>query len=189
MDLTHIVLLLIGGVAGGAISALVGGAAIVTFPVLLATGISPMLATTSNMVALAPGNLFAALYDRSQLPPLGRSFALMVAASFVGSLIGASLLIFTPERVFALLVPLLLGCPQSPLAARDTAGEDSRALPRSSAARSRERGLVMVMFSSWSCFERKGGSPGAGLPPCSRSGLRRSLQAFRFSELASRFHS
>jgi uncharacterized membrane protein YfcA len=109
MDLLHIVLLLIAGIVGGAISALAGGAAIITFPVLLATGISPVLATTSNMVALAPGNFFAALYDRSQLPPLGRSFVAMVIASVVGALAGASLLLLTPERVFEVLVPLLLG--------------------------------------------------------------------------------
>jgi uncharacterized membrane protein YfcA len=109
MDPLHIVLLLIAGIVGGAISALAGGAAIITFPVLLATGISPVLATTSNMVALAPGNFFSALYDRSQLPPLGRSFAAMVIASIVGALAGASLLLLTPERVFEVLVPLLLG--------------------------------------------------------------------------------
>jgi uncharacterized membrane protein YfcA len=109
MDLLHILLLLVAGIVGGAISALAGGAAIITFPVLLATGISPVLATTSNMVALAPGNFFAALYDRSQLPPLGRSFAAMVVASILGALIGASLLLLTPERVFEVLVPLLLG--------------------------------------------------------------------------------
>ncbi|MEA2987536.1 MAG: hypothetical protein QOG83_247, partial [Alphaproteobacteria bacterium] len=42
MDLLHIVLLVIAGIAGGTLSALVGGAAIITFPVLLATGISPV---------------------------------------------------------------------------------------------------------------------------------------------------
>jgi uncharacterized membrane protein YfcA len=109
MDLLHIVLLLVAGVVGGAISALVGGAAIITFPVLLATGISPVLATTSNMVALTPGNFLAALYDRKQLPPLDRSFAAMMVASVLGGLAGATLLIITPERVFSVLVPLLLG--------------------------------------------------------------------------------
>jgi uncharacterized membrane protein YfcA len=109
MDLFHIVLLLVAGVVGGAISALVGGAAIITFPVLLATGISPVLATTSNMVALTPGNFLAALYDRKQLPPLDRSFAAMMVASVLGGLAGATLLIVTPERVFSVLVPLLLG--------------------------------------------------------------------------------
>jgi uncharacterized membrane protein YfcA len=109
MDPLHIALLLIAGVVGGTISTLVGGAAIVTFPALLATGISPVLATASNMVALTPATFLAALYDRSQLPPLGRSFVGLVLASIGGAVIGASLLLITPVHVFAALVPLLLG--------------------------------------------------------------------------------
>jgi uncharacterized membrane protein YfcA len=140
MDLLHIVLLLIAGIVGGAISALAGGAAIITFPVLLATGISPVLATTSNMVALAPGNFFAALYDRSQLPPLGRSFAAMVIASIVGALAGASLLLLTPERVFEVLVPLLLGFATVLFA---TAGRISAFLRAHAEARDQARGQAI----------------------------------------------
>ncbi len=109
MDALHIAFLFFAGIAGGAISTLAGGAAIITFPALLATGISPVLASCSNLVALVPGNLLSGYYDRKQLPPLGRSFAGMVAASVVGALAGATLLMFTPERVFAALIPLLLG--------------------------------------------------------------------------------
>ena len=109
MDSLHIAFLFFAGIAGGAISTLAGGAAIITFPALLATGISPVLASCSNLVALVPGNLLSGYYDRKQLPPLGRSFAGMVAASVVGALAGATLLMFTPERVFAALIPLLLG--------------------------------------------------------------------------------
>jgi len=109
MDLLHIILLLIAGVVGGTISTVIGGASIITFPVLLATGISPLTAVVSNTVALMPGNLLAAVCDRSQLPPLGWSFAGMMAASVIGALIGAVLLLYTPERVFEFLVPLLLG--------------------------------------------------------------------------------
>jgi len=109
MDVLHIAFLLLAGIAGGAISTLAGGAAIITFPALLATGISPVVASCSNLVALVPGNLLSGFYDRQQLPPLGRSFAGLLAASVVGALAGATLLVFTPERVFAALVPLLLG--------------------------------------------------------------------------------
>ena len=38
MDLLHIVFLFLAGIAGGTISTLAGGAAIITFPALLATG-------------------------------------------------------------------------------------------------------------------------------------------------------
>lgn len=109
MDLLHIVFLLIAGIVGGAISALVGGAAIITFPALLATGISPVIAAASNLVALTPGIFLAAMYDRAQFPPLGRSFVALVIASVLGAAAGATLLLLTPERVFSVLIPLLLG--------------------------------------------------------------------------------
>jgi uncharacterized membrane protein YfcA len=109
MDFLHIAFLLFAGIGGGAISTLAGGAAIITFPALLATGISPVIASCSNLVALVPGNLLSGYYDRKQLPPLGRAFAGLVATSVAGALAGATLLMVTPERVFAALIPLLLG--------------------------------------------------------------------------------
>ncbi len=109
MDPVQIAFLLLAGVAGGVISTLAGGAAVITFPALLATGISPVLATATNMAALVPGNILAVLYDRAHLPPLGRSFVGLIAASVIGAVMGALLLLLTPERVFAALVPLLLG--------------------------------------------------------------------------------
>src|SRR6185295_16320541 len=109
MDLPHILFLFLAGIGGGVISTLAGGAAIITFPALLATGLSPVMASCSNLVALVPGNLISFYYDRTQLPPLGRSFAGLIAATVLGALGGALLLMLTPERVFAALVPLLLG--------------------------------------------------------------------------------
>ena len=109
MDLTHALLLIVAGVAGGTISSLVGGAALVTYPALLAVGLPPVTATVCNLVALSPGNLLAALYDRTQLPPLNRSFMGLVIASVLGALAGAFVLLRTPERMFEVLVPLLLG--------------------------------------------------------------------------------
>jgi len=58
MDLTHALLLIVAGVAGGTISSLVGGAALVTYPALLAVGVPPVTATVCNLVALSPGNGF-----------------------------------------------------------------------------------------------------------------------------------
>jgi uncharacterized membrane protein YfcA len=109
MTLTHALLLILSGIAGGAISSLVGGAALVTYPVLLAIGIPPVVATMCNLVALSPGNLLAAIYDRSQLPPFNRSFVALVIASLLGALVGALVLLVTPEHVFEVLVPILLG--------------------------------------------------------------------------------
>jgi uncharacterized membrane protein YfcA len=105
----HTVVILLGtGVVGGLMASLVGGASVITFPVLLAVGLSPVVATASNLVAVSAGNLLAAFTDRSKLPPVNRAFLGLVAASTVGAVIGAVLLLATPERLFEKLIPLLL---------------------------------------------------------------------------------
>jgi uncharacterized membrane protein YfcA len=109
MDLLDAALLLATGIAGGVVSALVGGAALITFPALLAAGLAPVAAAATNSVALLPGNLVAAVYDRSQLPPLDRSFAGLIAWALLGGAAGAALLLATSERVLEVLIPLLLG--------------------------------------------------------------------------------
>jgi hypothetical protein len=109
MDLPTSLMLFAAGLAGGTLSSLVGGAAVVTFPAMLATGLSPVVAVASALTALTPGNFLAALYDRGQLPPFDRAFVGLVAASLLGALVGAVLLMATPVRVFEVLVPLLLG--------------------------------------------------------------------------------
>lgn len=106
----HAILSLLGaGVIGGLMSSLVGGASVVTFPVMLAVGLSPVVATASNLVAVSAGNFLAAAADRGHLPPFNRAFAGLVLASVLGALLGAVLLLATPVRLFEFLIPLLLG--------------------------------------------------------------------------------
>ncbi|MGB8243615.1 MAG: sulfite exporter TauE/SafE family protein, partial [Pseudolabrys sp.] len=62
-----------------------------------------------NLASIMPATMLAALSDRSQLPPFDRSFLGLIAASIVGAGIGAVCLLLTPERMFAQIVPLLLG--------------------------------------------------------------------------------
>lgn len=109
MDVGGNAILFAAGVAGGAISSLVGGASLVTFPVLLAIGLSPAAAVAANTLALTPGNFLAWIYDRGQLPAFDRSFGVLIAVSLAGALLGALLLVATPARLLSFLVPLLLG--------------------------------------------------------------------------------
>jgi uncharacterized membrane protein YfcA len=109
MDL-HIILMLVGaGIGAGLLSSIVGGAAVVSYPALLASGLAPQIAVASNLMAVMPGTLLAAFADRTQLPPFNRAFAGMVFASITGAAAGAVLLMLTPVRVFEVLVPVLLG--------------------------------------------------------------------------------
>jgi uncharacterized membrane protein YfcA len=109
MDLLIVALLVVTGVFSGIMASIVGGAAVIVYPVLIAVGLSPQVAAVCNITALVPGIILAAFADRSQLPPFDGAFIGMVFASIVGAAAGASLLLVTPDRLFSVLVPLLLG--------------------------------------------------------------------------------
>ena len=109
MDILTIAFLVGVGVIAGIIAAIVGGAAVVIYPALIATGVPPHLAAVSNLASVMPGTMLAALSDRSQLPPFDRAFVSLIFASIIGAGIGAVCLVLTPERIFAQIVPLLLG--------------------------------------------------------------------------------
>jgi hypothetical protein len=109
MDLMTTVFLAGTGVVAGIIATMVGGAAVVIYPALIATGVSPQLAAVCNLASIMPATMLASLADRSQLPPFDRAFVGLIVASIVGAGLGATLLVLTPERLFAQIVPLLLG--------------------------------------------------------------------------------
>lgn len=109
MTLPTLIMLFFAGIGGGALTSLVGGAAVITYPAMIAAGIPPLAATACNMTASFPGSFLAALSDRKQLPPFDRKFIGMVIASMVGAGLGGALLLATPPHAFAVMVPVLLG--------------------------------------------------------------------------------
>ncbi len=109
MDLMTTVFLAGVGVVAGTIATMVGGAAVVIYPALIATGVPPQLAAVSNLASVMPATMLAALADRTRLPPFDRAFIGLIVASIIGAGLGAALLVLTPERMFAQIVPLLLG--------------------------------------------------------------------------------
>jgi uncharacterized membrane protein YfcA len=109
MDLMTTAFLAGAGVLAGIIATMVGGAAVVIYPALIATGVSPQLAAVCNLASVMPATMLASLADRSQLPPFDRAFVGLIIASIVGAGLGAAFLVLTPERMFAQVVPLLLG--------------------------------------------------------------------------------
>ena len=109
MDIATIALLAGAGLVGGVANAIAGGATLITFPAMLASGIPPIIANASNAVAVTPGHFIAAIADRERIPAFDRRFLLLVVLSLVGATIGATLLLVTTDRAFILLVPLLVG--------------------------------------------------------------------------------
>jgi uncharacterized membrane protein YfcA len=109
MDAQAGLMLFAAGLAGGIVTAVVGGASLITFPALLAAGLPPIVANASNTVALVPGNVMAGLADLERRPRWDRSFAALLAVCTGGSVAGALLLLVTPEKAFTAVVPLLVG--------------------------------------------------------------------------------
>ena len=109
MDLFQMALVFGAGILGGIISTMVGGAAIVTFPALLAAGVAPAVAAASNLIAMAPTVLYSAYDDRKRLPDFDRVLAALIFLAIAGGIAGSILLLLTPTSAFQVLVPLLLG--------------------------------------------------------------------------------
>jgi len=109
MDAQAGLMLFGAGLAGGIVTAIVGGASLITFPALLAAGLPPIVANASNAVALTPGNFMGGLADLQRRPPWDRSFLGLLVVCVVGSAAGAVLLLMTPEKAFTAVVPLLIG--------------------------------------------------------------------------------
>lgn len=160
MDLLHIVILAGTGIAAGAIASVVGGAAVVVFPALIATGLSPQTAAICNITALAPATMLAALSDRTQLPPFSRDFMRLIAVSVAGCGLGAALLLLTPERMFSGIVPLLLAFATVLFAYADRI---NAYLHKRAAARGRTIGLKLSSLQMLLPVSFYGGYFGAGL--------------------------
>jgi uncharacterized protein len=109
VDIATVALLAGAGLVGGVANAIAGGATLITFPAMLASGIPPVIANASNAVAVTPGHFIAAIADRERMPALDRRFLLLIVLSLIGAAIGAFLLLVTTDRTFILLVPLLVG--------------------------------------------------------------------------------
>jgi uncharacterized membrane protein YfcA len=95
-------------VAAGAINALAGGGTLITFPTLLALGVSPITANVTNTVALCPGFIGGILAQLKDLSGQKRRFWSFLCASAIGGIVGSTLLLCTGERAFMALVPFLI---------------------------------------------------------------------------------
>ncbi|MDT0403486.1 MULTISPECIES: sulfite exporter TauE/SafE family protein [Streptomyces] len=97
------------GVGAGAMNAVVGSGTLVTFPVLLATGLSPVTATVSNALGLIPGSISGAIGYRRELAGQGRRVRKFAVGAVLGGFCGAVLLLALPAAAFEAIVPTLVG--------------------------------------------------------------------------------
>ena len=105
----------------GFVNAIAGGGTLLTFPALVAAGLSPLHANATSTVALLPGALSSMWGYRDELTGARRWAALFAIPSLVGGALGAVLLLHTPSDAFDRIVPwLVLGATALFLAQRPT---------------------------------------------------------------------
>jgi len=108
MDLTRALILLGAGALAGAMNSVAGGGTIVTFPSLIISGLSSIVANATSTIALLPGTVSSVFGYRRNIPAVRQWLTLFGPVSLVGGLIGGILLVQTPSKVFDWLVPFLI---------------------------------------------------------------------------------
>jgi uncharacterized protein len=108
MSLIHILSLLAAAFAAGAINSIAGGGTLLTFPILIWLGFDAKVANATSTVALWPG-LFGGMFGyRRELENSSSYLIRLGLTSLAGGAVGACLLIWTPSKTFANLVPILI---------------------------------------------------------------------------------
>lgn len=92
----------------GIINAIAGGGTLLTFPALVAAGLSPLVANATSTVALLPGTLTSMLGYRGELAGARKWALSLTLPSLLGGGLGAWLLLHTPGKTFDDVVPWLV---------------------------------------------------------------------------------
>ncbi|HZL09404.1 MAG TPA: sulfite exporter TauE/SafE family protein [Prolixibacteraceae bacterium] len=101
-------LILLAAIAAGFINALAGGGTLVTFPVLLALGLPPVVANVTNTVALVPGTIGGMWAQRNDFHSQYKRLLKLLPAAVAGGIAGGLLILNTSETAFRSLIPYLI---------------------------------------------------------------------------------
>lgn len=106
--MTTILLFVAAGLVGGMVNAAAGGAKLFVFPMLLATGLSPIAANVTQGVALWPAQLPALWVYRSEIMAEWRELLRQMLPAVIGALAGSLIMVNSSNDVFVRVVPILL---------------------------------------------------------------------------------
>lgn len=108
MSGAEVVLILVAGLACGAVNALAGGGSLILFPALVATGMGTLAANVTNSVSTWPGYVGSVGGFREELRRQRHRLRRLAVATVLGSAVGCALLLATPTAAFDAIVPVLV---------------------------------------------------------------------------------
>ena len=164
MDLLEALAVLGAGLGAGVVITAVGAGSLVSFPILLATGLSPLVANVCNNVGLVPGGLSGTWGYRRELAGKRRLGWAVAATSALGALLGAWILLATPAGAFEQVVPWLVILAATLVAVQPlvSSGMLRRARRRGVVPASRDEGLPTALGAVATVIGVYGGYFGAG---------------------------
>ncbi len=96
------------GLAAGFMTSTVGVASLLSFPVLVAVGLPPVVANASNTVGMTPAGVSGSFGYRSELREHPGVTTAVIVTCASGGVLGAILLLALPPGVFEAIVPWLI---------------------------------------------------------------------------------
>lgn len=108
MDWAQVLWVIGAGFGAGVVITAIGAGSLVSFPILLGVGLSPLVANVCNTVGLVPGGVTGTWGYRRELAGHPHLVRRVAATSGVGALAGAGLLLVLPPGAFAEAVPYLV---------------------------------------------------------------------------------
>lgn len=108
MEPVTFALLLLAGVGTGVVGYLTGLASLVSYPALLAAGLSPVTANVSNTIGLVGIGVGSTARAGKQFRGDGKLLIKQLAVAAIGGLAGAILLLVGGESAFEAIVPWLI---------------------------------------------------------------------------------
>lgn len=101
-------LVTVAGFGAGILTSTVGVASLLSFPILLAVGLPPVVANASNTIGLVPAGVGGAVGFRRELRTQPRITLRVIALAGAAGSAGAALLLALPPGVFEAVVPWLI---------------------------------------------------------------------------------
>jgi uncharacterized membrane protein YfcA len=109
VTLWQALLLVLAGLGAGLTGSVAGLASVISYPALLAVGLSPLTANVTNSVALVSSSVGSVAGSKPELVGQRTRAGRLGLVFVAGGILGSILLLTTPTSVFERIVPWLVG--------------------------------------------------------------------------------
>jgi uncharacterized protein len=108
LEFLSLIFAFLAALAAGFVNAVAGGGTLISFPVLLALGLPPIIANVTNTLGLLPGYMGGVFAQRHHFASQKKRLWEILPVGILGGIVGGLLLLNNSERSFRSLIPFLI---------------------------------------------------------------------------------